>query len=270
MNHLFCLNEKNALVTGATGILGRHFCHGLAAFGARVAVVDLDNASCNDLASELNDTYKTNCIALACDISKETEVLNLKKEIIKAFGNLHILHNNAASKAGDLKVFYENNSTFSMDAWRKIMSVNLDGMFLMSRTFGEWMTQLKQGGSIIQTASIYGVVAPDQRIYEGSKYMGQSMRSPAAYSASKAGVIGLTKYLAALFGEHGVRVNALSPGGIESGQNDQFVQNYSKRVPLGRMGQAEEMIGTLIFLASDASKYLTGQNIIVDGGLSCW
>src|SRR5690606_25978900 len=123
---------------------------------------------------------------------------------------------------------------------------------------------------IIHTASIYGVVAPDQRIYEGSLYMGRQINTPAVYSASKAGVIGLSNYLAAYWAKDNIRVNVLTPGGIESGQNETFRNKYSNRVPLGRMGEANELHGALLYLASDASSYVTGQNMIVDGGLSCW
>lgn len=131
---------------------------------------------------------------------------------------------------------------------------------------------IKKGtkGSIIQTASIYGIVSPDKRIYKKSFYLGQEISSPAVYTASKAAIIGLTKYLAAYWGDKGIRVNSITPGGVDSGQNDIFKQNYSNRVPLERMAQADEMIGALIYLASDASSYVTGQNIIIDGGLTTW
>jgi NAD(P)-dependent dehydrogenase (short-subunit alcohol dehydrogenase family) len=131
---------------------------------------------------------------------------------------------------------------------------------------------LKQNSpaSIIQTASIYGVVGPDQRIYKGSEYLDREINTPAVYSASKAAVIGLTSYLAAYWGKNNIRVNSLTPGGIESGQNEAFTQLYSNRVPLGRMGRIDELSSALIFLASDASSYVTGQNLVVDGGLNCW
>jgi len=149
------------------------------------------------------------------------------------------------------------------------MRVNIDAMFMTAKHIGAAMA--RQGrGSIIQTASIYGVMAPDQRIYKGSEYLGHEINTPAVYSASKAAVVGFTRYLATYWAASGVRVNALTPGGVESGQNETFKQNYGSRVPLGRMARATEMIGALIFLASDASSYVTGQNIIVDGGLSVW
>ena len=149
------------------------------------------------------------------------------------------------------------------------MSVNLDGMFLMAQAVGKQMVKQQQG-SIIQTASIYSLMAPDQRIYKGSNYLDLEINTPAVYTASKAGVIGLTKHLATLWGEHGVRVNALCPGGVSSGQNAEFSKNYSKRVPMGRMANEIDIVGPMLFLASDASNYMTGQVLFADGGLSAW
>jgi NAD(P)-dependent dehydrogenase (short-subunit alcohol dehydrogenase family) len=143
-------------------------------------------------------------------------------------------------------------------------------MFLMAQAVGKQMVIQGKGGSIIQTASIYGVMGPDHRIYEGSFYLGREINTPAVYSASKAGVIGLTRHLATYWADKGIRVNTLTPGGTESGQNDEFKKRYSARIPLGRMANAYEMVGALLYLASDASSYVTGQNIIIDGGLNAW
>ena len=150
------------------------------------------------------------------------------------------------------------------------MNVNLDGMYLIAKEIGAKMAQRKNG-SIIQIASIYSSkMASDQRIYKGSRYLDTKINTPAVYSVSKAGVVGLTLHLASYWASKKVRVNTLSPGGIYSGQNQKFVDNYSKRVPLGRMAKKEEMIGAILYLSSDASSYVTGQNIFVDGGLSSW
>jgi NAD(P)-dependent dehydrogenase (short-subunit alcohol dehydrogenase family) len=194
------------------------------------------------------------------------QVRNLTSEIIDRFRAIHILHNNAASKGDSLEEFFEPFETYSLDTWKSVMSVNLDGMFLMAQSVGREMQHLNIKGSIIQTSSIYGVVGPDSRLYEGSKYMGMEINTPAVYSASKAAVLGLTRHLATLWGHKGIRVNSLSPGGVYSGQNKVFEENYSKRVPLGRMASNIEIESALLFLASDASSYVTGQNLIVDGG----
>ena len=206
----------------------------------------------------------------ACDVSNPTEVNNLVRNVVKEFDTIQILINNAATKSDNLEDFFAPFEDYSLREWRRIMSVNLDGMFLAAQAFGKQMIKQKLGGSVIQTSSIYGTVAPDQRIYEGSKYMGYKINTPAVYSASKAGVLGLTKYLASYWADHKIRVNAISPGGVSSGQNEEFKFKYSRRVPLGRMADSMDMVGAVLYLASDASSYVTGQNLIVDGGLTCW
>jgi NAD(P)-dependent dehydrogenase (short-subunit alcohol dehydrogenase family) len=143
-------------------------------------------------------------------------------------------------------------------------------MFLVAQAVGGQMQKQGTGGSIIQTASIYGLVSSDKRIYEGSFYLGRQISNPAVYSTSKAAVVGLTRYLAANWGDVGIRVNALVPAGVESGQNETFKSRYAARVPLGRMAQGDEMVGALVYLASDASSYVTGHCLVVDGGLSAW
>lgn len=268
--NFFDLSEKSAIVTGGLGILGRHFCAGLAAFGADVAVVDLDEVAATDFGKELTQTYGARTIGLGCDVSSEDSVSAMLAGVVTAFGKVDILHNNAATKSGDLGAFFAPTEEYSFQAWREVMAVNLDGMFLVAKHTGKQMARQGRGGSIIQTASIYGVMAPDQRIYEGSNYLGRPINTPAVYSASKAGVIGLTKYLATYWAGKGIRVNSITPGGAESGQNETFKANYSARIPMGRMAQPHEMVGALIFLASDASSYVTGQNLIVDGGLHAW
>ena len=267
---LFDLTGKTAIVTGGVGILGQRFCRGLAEFGAHVAVVDLDQDRCTAFAGQLGSDYGTPALGVACDVSDPASVANMVNRVVEHFGAVHVLHNNAASKSADLDAFFASTEKYSLSEWRKIMSVNIDGMFLVAQAVGAQMQKQATGGSIIQTASIYGVVSSDKRIYEGSFYLGRQISNPAVYSASKAAVVGLTRYLAANWGDAGIRVNALAPGGVESGQNDTFKARYSARVPLARMAQADEMVGALIYLASDASSYVTGHCLVVDGGLSAW
>lgn len=266
----FRLDGKTVLLTGAAGILGRRFAKGLAEFGANLALVDLKKDGAEEIAQELSQSYNVRTQSYACDVSNPESVENTVSSIHKDFGSIDVLHNNAASKSDDLNAFFASFEEYSIHEWRKIMSVNVDGYFLMAQAVGKRMLQQKSGGSIVQTASIYGVVSPDQRIYEGSYYLGRSINTPAVYCASKAAVIGLTKYLAAYWASQNIRVNTLTPGGNESGQNEEFQRRYSARVPLGRMGKPDEMVGALIYLASDASSYVTGQNLVVDGGLTAW
>lgn len=266
----FDLTDRVAVVTGGTGILGKRFCAGLAESGAKVAVIDLDAEAVNEYAESLQAEYGVECAGVACDISAPQEVVSMISAVENNLGEIDILHNNAASKGSDLKSFFAPLEQFSLDTWREIMEVNLDATFLVAQQIGTRMAQ-RGGGSIIQTASIYGAtMAPDQRIYEGSHYMGMEINTPPVYPVSKAGVHGLTLYLASYWARKGVRVNTLSPGGVESGQNQRFSVSYSNRVPMGRMADGDEMVGALIFLASDASSYITGQNLYVDGGLSAW
>ncbi|SEH53702.1 SDR family oxidoreductase [Magnetospirillum fulvum] len=266
---LFDLTGRVAIVTGGLGILGRHFCTGLADCGAKVAVVDLDETEASRFAAELSARSKTQCYGVGTDIRDPGAVEAMVTRVEEALGPVDILHNNAATKGHDLKAFFTPPEEYSLDVWREVMAVNLDGLFLVAQAVGKRMAQRRKG-SIIQTSSIYGVMGPDSRIYEGSEYMGVAINTPPVYSASKAGVVGLTKYLATHWAAHGVRVNTLTPGGVGSGQNGVFQTRYANRIPMARMASAEEMVGALIFLASDASSYVTGQNIIVDGGLSAW
>lgn len=270
LQKLFSLKGKNAIVTGAMGILGKRFCSGLAEFGANVALVDLDQAALDTFARELSDSYGVKAVGITCDISLPGSVRDMVAKSVVELGEVNILHNNAAGKSNDLDAFFAPFEEYALEQWREIMSVNIDGMFLVAQAVGKQMVSQGKGGSIIQTASIYGIMAPDQRIYEGSFYMGRQINTPAVYSASKAAVVGLTKYLATYWSGKGIRVNTLTPGGVESGQNEDFKRNYSARIPLGRMADRDEMVGALIYLASDASSYVTGHNLIVDGGLQAW
>lgn len=267
---LFDLSGKTAIVTGGLGILGQNFCRALAEFNADVAVIDLDGSKCADFAGELSREYGVKSAGIECDVSDPGSVRSMVAKVVELFGHIDILHNNAASKSVDLDAFFAPFEEYSIEEWRRIMAVNIDGMFLVAQAVGNQMVKQGTAGSIIQTASIYGLLGSDKRIYEGSFYLGRQISNPGVYSTSKAAVVGLTKYLSAYWGDKGIRVNTLVPGGVESGQNETFKQRYSARVPMGRMAQAHELVGALIFLSSDASSYVTGQSICVDGGLSAW
>ena len=267
----FNLSNKTAIVTGGGGILGKGFCAILALYGAKVALLDQDRDSAEKAAEKIRiEIPDAQVLAFKCNVTDPADVASSVERVVKSFGGIDILHNNAATKTASLGDFFESFEDYSLETWREVMSVNLDGMFLMAQAVGRQMIAQDRGGSIIQTSSVYGVIAPDQRIYEGSNYLGRQINTPAVYSASKAAVIGLTKYLASYWGKSGIRVNTITPGGVESGQNDIFSKNYSYRVPLGRMAELGDMDAALLFLASDASSYVTGHNLVVDGGLSVW
>ncbi|MES2236479.1 MAG: SDR family oxidoreductase [Pseudomonadota bacterium] len=262
----FCMEGKVALVTGGAGILGRHFCEGLVQAGAQVAVVDVDAQLAQNIAANLGDQVA----GFACDVSSSESVHACVAQVIERFGRIDVLHNNAATKTKDARAFFASFEDYSLETWREVMSVNIDGMFLMAQAVGRHMIERGGGGVIVQTASIYGLVGPDSRVYEGSNYLGGPINTPAVYAASKAAVIGLTRWLATHWAQDGIRVNCLVPGGVSSGQNSVFSDLYSARVPLGRMAEAGEMIPALLYLASDASSYVTGQVLAVDGGWTCW
>jgi len=268
-NDLFDLTGKVAVVTGGAGLLGQVFCQALVTAGASVAIIDIDKNKANQTAKEIKKDKNQKVLAFACDITSPDSVSLMVKEVVNQLGRIDILLNNAASKGSNLDQFFAPFENYSLQTWREVMAVNIDGLFLVAQSVGNQM-KVQGGGSIIQISSIYGVVAPDQRIYEGSEYNGRAINTPAVYSVSKAAVLGLTSYLSTYWADSKIRVNTLTPGGIASGQNNEFNKKYSNRVPLGRMGEATELTGALIYLASDASSYVTGQNIIVDGGLSAW
>jgi len=266
---LFSLNGRVAVITGACGILGQHMAAAFAARGASVVCIDLEEQAATALAADLTARFDVPALGIGCDIS-DAGAVKAMAVTVRDFGSPTVLINNAATKGDDLGAFLTPTEDYDIEVWRRINAVNLDGAFLVAQAMGKLMIEAKTGGSIIQIASIYGVLGPDNRIYDGSSYNGKPISTPPVYAASKAGIVGLTRYLATTWAEHNIRVNTVTPGGVESGQNPQFVEQYSNRIPLRRMARADELIGPLIFLASDASSYITGQNIMVDGGLSAW
>jgi NAD(P)-dependent dehydrogenase (short-subunit alcohol dehydrogenase family) len=265
----FEFGGRVAIVTGGAGILGTRTTAALADFGAAVAVVDLDETAAVTHATKLGVEYGVPSLGVACDVSDPASVAEMVDRVETELGPVAVLHNNAATKGSDLKRMFASVADYSFETWREIMAVNLDGLFLVSQAVGSRMAE-RGAGSIIHTSSIYGLMGPDQRIYEGSDYLGGPINTPPVYSASKGGVVGLTRYLATYWATAGVRVNAITPGGIASGQNDVFNDRYSARIPLGRMAEAEEVAAGVLFLASDAASYVTGQDLHVDGGLSAW
>jgi NAD(P)-dependent dehydrogenase (short-subunit alcohol dehydrogenase family) len=268
--NLFSLVGKVAIVTGGAGVLGRQFCAGLSEAGANVVVVDVDENRVFAQAKDLVKRYGTRSIGIKCDVSSPESVNEMVSRVVAELGEIHILHNNAATKTADPNDFFTSFEEYSLDVWRKVMSVNIDGMFLVAQSVGAQMIRQGKGGSIIQTSSIYGIMGPDHRVYKDSLCVDRAINTPAVYSASKAAVIGLTKYLAAYWAEKDIRVNTLTPGGVKNDQDKEFIKRYSARVPLGRMASSDELVGALLYLASDASKYMTGQNLIIDGGLDVW
>ncbi len=265
---LFSLNNKVAIVTGALGLLGKQHCLALSEAGAAVIVCDLDEKACNDFAFSLEGDN----LGVRVDITSPDSIYNLKEIVVNKYKKIDILINNAAindmfenpAAASELSKF-EN---YPLELWNKSLAVNVTGTFLCSQIIGSQMAE--QGhGSIINIASTYGIVAPDQSVYKKEDGSQTFYKSP-AYPATKGAVISFTRFLAAYWGNKGVRVNSLSPGGVENHQDDYFIKNYSLRTPLGRMAAPSDYKGAIVFLASDASAYMTGANLIVDGGWTTW
>ena len=261
---MFSLKDRVAIVTGSLGLLGKEHCIALAEAGAHVVVTDLDEKRCKEFAPCL----KPEALGAGADISDKESVNGLLDKTLAHFGRIDILVNNAAvdekfeTPLAALKMSQFEN--FPLTLWKKIMDVNVTGMFLCSQIIGSAMAE--QGrGSIINIASTYGVVGPDQSIYMTPEGQQAFFKSP-AYPVSKGAVISFTRFLASYWGHRGVRVNTLSPGGVENAQNDFFVKNYAAKTLLGRMAQPSDYRGAVVYLASDASNYMTGANLIVDGG----
>lgn len=262
---LYSLEGKTAVVTGATGLLGRQHCLALAEAGATVVVTDLVLADCLEVSQSLPGRRHQ---ALALDITHPASLQAARDSILQATGRIDILVNNAAvNDTFENPALAAEQSRFEhypLDMWLRSLEANVTGMFLACQILGTPMA--KRGkGSIINLASTYGIVGPDQTIYQKPGGEQAFFKSP-AYPTTKGAVLNFTRYLAAYWGHRGVRVNALSPGGVENGQEAWFVHNYSRRTSLGRMASASDYKGALVFLASEASAYMTGANLVIDGG----
>lgn len=256
------ISGKRILLVGATGVLGRVYASAL--------------AEINDIQLLIADTKQTDIISYAnqlgvlgveIDVTSESSVIGCLQYMEDQFGGLDSVINNAAATgeslmgSGDAFTNFEN---YPLEVWKKTIDINLTGTFLVSREAGRLIKKTSKCGNLINIASIYGVVGPDHRIYEG-----QPFKSFPGYSASKSGVIGLTKWLATWWGGD-IRVNCISPGGGFNKHNNQFVKAYSDRVPMSRMAERDELTGIILYLLSDQSSYVTGQNFIVDGGFTAW
>jgi NAD(P)-dependent dehydrogenase (short-subunit alcohol dehydrogenase family) len=267
----FNFDNQTVLVTGGLGILGGLFARGFAEEGAKVAIWDINEDTDKIVAEKYVETdFCERIKGFAVDISDKVNIDLAFEETEKSLGTVSHLLNNAASKGSDVRAFMEGPDTFSMDVWESIMKVNVDAGFYIAQHVANRLQQQNMPGSITFVSSIYGVVAPNPNLYEGSEYLGGKINTPPVYSASKASVIGLMRYLAAYWGKSGIRVNCISPGGVYSGQNEAFISRYSERVPLNRMAEAEEMVGPALFLASSSASYVNGHNLVIDGGFSQW
>ena len=262
-NKIFDVSDKVIVVTGSSGILGTQYVETLLKSGAKVCGIDLDT---NALTKNFKQKFPENFLFKSCNIL-DKKALELSMDEIKSFlGSPNVLINNAAidnpPSADSMVPRFEDTSEKS---WDDVNDVNLKGAFLCCQVFGSEMARNNQG-SIINISSIYGLLSPDQSIYQYKRDQGIEFYKPAAYSVTKAGILNLTRYLATYWASKGGRVNSLTLAGVRGNQDKEFLEKYEQRIPIGRMAERNEFNGAILFLASNASSYMTGSNLILDGG----
>tara|TARA_Y200000002_G_scaffold27855_2_gene20905 strand:- start:6636 stop:7448 length:813 start_codon:yes stop_codon:yes gene_type:complete len=262
--NLFDVNKKIVLITGASGQLGIEYQTAFLENGARVIGIDISKS---DGISKLEKNYEKDYFFISCDITSKDSLFSCLTEIKGSFGIPNVLINNAAIDSPPGSPMEETGpfENYPEESWDKVLDVNLKGTFLACQVFGAEMAKNNKG-SIINISSIYGLVSPDQSIYDFRRQKGEDFFKPVAYSASKSGILNLTRYLASYWTKNNIRVNSLTIAGVFNNQEDEFLDAYCKRIPIGRMANPEEYNGAVIFLASDASSYMTGSNLILDGG----
>lgn len=264
-NELFSLKDRVAVVTGGAGLLASEHAAALAGAGAQVVLADINQEKCAAAARTLTETGVPDVAARGVDVTRAESWEALLAGVVADLGTVDILINNAGftnqSRSANFGAAFED---FPLDDWNAILAVNLSGTFLGCQIVGKHM--LERGkGTIINLASLYGVVSPNHAMYPGT-----GISQPVAYSVSKHGVIGLTRYLATLWAGRGVRVNSLTPGGIYNSHPDLFVERFGQLNPIGRMSRKDELRGAIVYLASDASSHVVGHNLVVDGGWTIW
>lgn len=268
---LFRLDGRAVVVTGGLGQLGAEYTRALLASGSRVAVLDVAVTE-EAVSAWYGETARSSDLMfLRCDITERASVDEALRRVVSAWGVPHGLVNNAALDAPPNAPPEENGpfETFPESSWDQVMAVNTKGAFLLCQAFGGAMAR-EGRGSIVNVSSIYGVVSPDQSLYEYRREGGEVFYKPVAYSASKSALLNLTRYLATYWAPRGVRVNTLVLGGVFNRQDPRFLEGYHRRVPMGRMARADEYNGGILFLLSDASSYMTGAELVMDGGWTAW
>jgi len=267
------LKNKVCLITGAAGLLGTEFSDAMLEAGCKVCMLDINEIALRKKTAVFNRKYPQRCLPVKVDITQEGPLRDACEDILNEFGTIDVLINNAANNptvADGAKKNFSRFEYFPLEQWEKDFAVGLTGAFLCCKVFGTEMVKRK-GGVIVNIASDLSVIAPDQRIYQESGLASEMLPTkPVTYSAIKTGLLGLTRYLATYWADKNIRVNALSPGGVYTNQPEEFVRRLTNLIPMGRMAAIDEYREALIFLCSGASKYMTGQNLVIDGGRSVW
>lgn len=257
----FELKGKVIVITGACGLVGRAFCEAVAQFGGNVVVADIAQANPIDFAKQLSDRNKVKCAGFELNVAERNSVIQLRDFVFEQFASLHGIVNAHQNKS---HLIFEPFETVSDENWDTVMDVNLKGTFLMCQILGSSLAE-NGGGSIVNIPSTYSVVAPNQNLYKGT-----SLGCPAAYSASKGGIDALSRYLASYWAAKKVRVNMITPHGVWNNHEAQFETNFAQFSPMQRLSYNHEVAGALVYLLSDASSYVTGDNMLVEGGWTVW
>ena len=271
---LFSLQDRVAIITGGGGMLGFQHAAAIAELGGHPVLLDIAENALTANAQRLEAEFGRSVLALRVDITKLESVQQSMEQVLAHHGRIDILINNAARNPkieDSSEINFSRLENFPSEQWQMDIDVCLGGAFNCSKVYGAHMANSGNGGVIVNIASDLGVIAPDQRLYQvaGRPDHLQPVK-PVTYSVVKHGIIGLTKYLATYWCDKGVRCNALSPGGVYANQDDVFVRNLTRLIPMGRMAQPDEYRGAIAFLCSDASAYMNGQNLVVDGGRTTW
>ena len=266
---IFSMDEKVVVIMGGVGKMGQEFSEVLSNSGAKVWMLDLDEGLCDTVSAEISKKSKMKVRGSKCDVtSLESISLNFNK-ILEQDSRIDVLIYNVYSKPPN---YYKKFNDYSKQTWNKVVDTNFTGAFLSCQEVVKIFRELNIQGNIILTLSTYGLVCPDLKIYEGLKSgsniydSNDSLTTPMSYTATKSGLLGIIKWLSGTHGKYGIRVNGISPGGVYDGQEDSFHDSYVERVPLGRMATWDEYNGAILFLASEASRYMTGANLVIDGG----
>jgi len=272
---LFDLTGRVAIVTGGAGMLGLRHAEAIAEAGGTPVLADLSPEALEAGARHLRERTGVDALAVEVDISSRDRVQAMVADVLNELGRIDILINNAAltvrGGSETLEGYFAPFEDYPLELWQRALDVNLTGTFLVTQAVGRVLVEQRRG-VVLNIAAVYGMVSPDHRIYEGilNQYGGQAFNTPISYSATKAAILNFTRYLATYWADKGIRVNSFSPGAVFDEHDETFVRNLTSRIPLARMAHKDEYKGAVVFLVSDASSYMTGTNLVVDGGWTSW